>query len=286
MKDIFDINTIKNKRILIKTFVFESGLWYLAKSLGDALKENGNDVCYISKAKYVKENRSGAFKRTYPLPVNNREFDEHNIIRFSNKISVEKQISSAIRKHNADIIISFETLMQTGQWVASLKQKHGVLVYEVPMPEWVTSSFVKNGSYKVFDRIISLTDTCSEVFSDYSNLVHSSWDYVDKSLFNKEFELGYDCINFYHQASTNVYCSHKNTKMVIEAFLLFLKKKKELPVRLVITGSLSKDERALVDESKFSSNILIIDDFLSKRDISDIYKSTHCVIAPSTKEGL
>ena len=76
MKAVFEKNKIKNKRILIKTFTFESGLWYLAKSLGDALSENGNDVCYISKAKYVKEGRSSIFKRTYPEPLNYSEFKD------------------------------------------------------------------------------------------------------------------------------------------------------------------------------------------------------------------
>ena len=127
MSNEFSVYNISNKRILIKTFLFESGLWYLAKSHGDILSANGNYVWYIPKAKYSSV--GGSFKRGYPDPRNKSEFSDINIENFSEKAPVGSQILRAVKRHNADLIISFETLMQTGQWINEIKNKTGVEVY-------------------------------------------------------------------------------------------------------------------------------------------------------------
>ena len=281
MSDEFSVYNISNKRILIKTFLFESGLWYLAKSLGDILSANGNYVCYIPKAKYSSV--SGSFKRGYPDPRNKSEFSDINIESFGEKASVGSQILRAVKKHNAELIISFETLMQAGQWINEIKNKTGVEVYDVPMSEWVTPSFVSNDAYKVFDKIISLTDTCKKAFSGYKNCYEASWDIADSKLFFPPQERSINLVTFYHQATTNPDCSNKNTAAVIEAFLRLSKIERNTSVELIITGVLSNEEKMLCSGVK---NILIINGFLDKWDISEIYKKAHCVVAPSLKEGL
>ena len=270
---------IKNRRILIKTFTFESGLWYLAKSLGDALKEH-NYVAYIPKSRFIKDGRS--FRRAYSEPKNLDEFKYDSIDKYSSDRDVESQISKSIRVHNPDLIISFETMMHTGQWVSNIKSRFGIEVYDVPMPEWVLRSFYDGNSYSVFDKILCLTDVCYDKFSKkYSNSERVSWNYVDKEIFYIGDADKKNKLAFYHAASTNPECSHKNTKEILKAFVDF--SSIDSRSSLVITGKLSESEREI---AKSCPSIKIIDDFLSREDIASIYRDSGCVLAVSKKEGL
>jgi len=273
----FDISSVKNKRILIKTFMFESGLWYLAKSLGDILSKN-NYVHYIPKARYTDSGRR--FSRSYPEPNNKDEFVDINFDEFSAENSVEGQISKCIDKYNIDLVISFETLMECGQWVVNCKIKHDVEIYDVPMPEWTTKRFVESDAYKSFDKIICLTDSCSDIFKDYNNVVRSNWLYMKK----KEVEKSDDVVRFYHPASLNLKFSTKNTSNVIDAFLSFLNTSDlQTPVELILTGGIS-DEHS--DRCNEHDNILIINNYIDRQGVFDILEKTNCLISPSKREGL
>jgi cell division GTPase FtsZ/glycosyltransferase involved in cell wall biosynthesis len=277
MVNKFDISSIKNKRILIKTFMFESGLWYLAKSLGDILSKN-NYVHYIPKAKYTNSGRM--FSRSYPEPNNKNEFVEMNFDEFSVENSVEEQISKCIDKYNIDLIISFETLMECGQWVVNCKIKHDVEIYDVPMPEWTTKRFIESDAYKSFDKIVCLTDSCGDIFKNYNNAVRSNWLYMNK----KKIEKSDDVVRFYHPASLNLKFSTKNTSNVIDAFLSFLNMDDfPVPVELVLTGGIS-DEYS--DKCSGHDNILIIDNYIDRQGVFDILEKTNCLISPSKREGL
>ena len=155
-------------------------------------------------------------------------------------------------------------------------------IYDVPMPEWVTKSYVDNKSYKVFDKILCLTDVSYEIFKDYKNATKCSWDYVDRDLFFEPKDRACDLLRFYHAASINPDSSSKNTLEVVKAFNKFSSEVRALPVELTITGNLTEDEFC---EAGGSNNILI-NNCLDRQEISELYRSTHCIIAPSKREGL
>jgi cell division GTPase FtsZ len=275
------INKYNGKNILIKTYLTESGLFYLAKSLGDALSLN-NNVYYVSKSKYVGE--EGFFRRIYPKPNDEGLLDGLNVFNLTEKRPIYGQILEIVREKEIDEIISFETFMKKAQWVSKIKSVCNVSVADVPMSEWVEKSFVKNNSYRIFDKIWCLTDTSYKIFSDYDNKERTSWDYVDRELFGPDkAKKSDDGIVFYHQGP--VYpggFSQKNTAQVIEAFLLFDQANPNVS-KLIISGNLSEKEVALAKKSK---NIMLIREVIERRGVADIYSKAHCVICPSTREGL
>jgi cell division GTPase FtsZ/glycosyltransferase involved in cell wall biosynthesis len=277
------INSYRGKNILIKTYLSESGLFYLAKSLGDALSVN-NNVYYVSKSKYVNKGVGvGAFKRIYPQSNDPTLLDGMQAFTLSDNRSIYGQILEIVKDKEIDEIISFETFMRKAQWVSQVKNACDVSVVGVPMPEWVSENFVRNDSYKIFDKILCLTDTSFEIFGSYDNKVRTSWDYVDRSLFDLTLsKKSEDNLLFYHQASLNPGFSQKNTTQVIEAFLVFDKINPDVS-RLTVSGKLSKEEMVLAEKSK---NIILITDVIERREIADIYSRAHCVICPSTREGL
>ena len=150
------IGDYRGKNILIKTYLSESGLFYLAKSLGDALSQN-NNVYYVSKSRYV--DTRGFFKRVYPPPNDPTLLDGMQVFNLTEKRAIESQILEIVKKKSIDEVISFETFMKKAQWVSGIKNACDVSVIDVPMPEWVSENFVKNNSYKIFDKIWCLTDT-------------------------------------------------------------------------------------------------------------------------------
>jgi cell division GTPase FtsZ/glycosyltransferase involved in cell wall biosynthesis len=277
MSSGFEISSIKNKNILIKTFIFESGLWYLAKSLGDILSKN-NNVFYIPKARYV--NNGGRFTRTYPDPNTLSDFSDIIFEKFDTKLSVEHQVSKSIEKYGADLIISFETLMENGQWVMKCKSKYDIDIFDIPMPEWVTKRFVNSRSYRIFDKVLCLTGQCKDVFKSYDNAHLAGWKYIDEEFVEKNDS----SITFYHPGSLNSNFSTKNTNNVIRAFISFLKLKDfEVPVKLIVTGGLSEQLAAQCNDI---DNILIINNYIDRQGVFDILKKTNCLIAPSRREGL
>ena len=180
------------QRILIKTYCFESGLYYLAKSLGDILEEDNNIVYYAPKAKYLL--RNNFWQRTYPAPHNPEEFKD--VLRFSEKNSVTEQLSAAIEKYDIDVIISFETLMEKSNWVYNIKEKYNVEIIDVPMIEWVSKKYLNNGMYQVFDEIWAITDQCAKHFAKYEPR-KMLWDFVDNKIFYPPAQRKGDVV-FYH----------------------------------------------------------------------------------------
>jgi cell division GTPase FtsZ/glycosyltransferase involved in cell wall biosynthesis len=275
-------NRFKNKNILIKTYLAESGLWYLAKSLGDILGED-NKVFYVSKSKYKKKSTDGMFMRYYPAPYDECLLSKVPHIVLSASQPIEGQVLKIVREKEIDVIISFETFMMRGQWLSNIKRKTGVRIIDVPMPEWVNSRFVKGNSYNIFDEIWCLTDTSYKVFGQYKNKKQVSWDYVNRSVFSPmAAKEGSDRLRFYHPGCINPGFSQKNTLQTLEAFLEFDKKHKDEAV-LSVSGRLTEEELVVAKKCK---NIILIKDVLDRKEIASLYNNSDCVIIPSTREGL
>ena len=274
------IDKYRGKNILIKTYLSESGLFYLAKSLGDALSKN-NNVYYIPKSKYI--DTGGFFKRVYPKPHDPNLLAGLQVVQFTEKRPIHDQVLEVVRNKSIDEIISFETFMKKAQWVSRVKNICDVSVIDVPMPEWVSENIVKNDSYKIFDKIWCLTDTALRVFDSYDNKRRASWDYVDRSLFNLKLPKKDDKLIFYHQGSlVSGGVFHKNTAQVIEAYSMFDQTNPGVS-RLIISGKVPEKYRDFAEKSK---NIMLITDVIDRRGISELYAKAHCVICPSTREGL
>ena len=265
---------IKNKNILILTYLFESGLFYLGKSLYNELCKN-NNVILFPKEKYYKT-KSGRFHPIYPKRKSENLLDNlrhKDILKYNSN-----NILNFIKDMNIELVISLETFMPNSAWINNAK-KLGVKVIDVPMPEWTNFSLIKSGRYNVFDEIWCLSKTSYALFSGYDNRVMIEWDYANDILqsFSKtKKQIGL----FYHPASLNPSFSQKNTGLVIESFLEF---EKEKNVKLIITGSLSEKQKKM---AKKSNNIMIINEILEKKDIYKIYEKAQCLLAPSSREGL
>ena len=272
-----NITKFKKKKILIKTYLFESGLFYLGKSLYKELVKN-NEVYLFPKEKYKKTGRR--FVPFYP-PLSDKgllsglSYFEANSFHKNNleKFVIDKDV---------DIIFSLETFMPTASWIDSIKSKKRVRIYDIPMPEWVDESHLKRGSYNRLDGIISLTKTTTRLFGK-TIIYETSWDYAnDANNFISENKKSKDKFIFYHQASLNPSFSQKNTKNVLLAFQRFSEDVQK-NVQLIVTGRLSDKEKLIV---KKSNNIMIINEILNKEGIYKLYEKSDCVIAPSTREGL
>lgn len=277
------LNLKPNSNIMIKTYMFESGLWYLAKSLASKLESEGHNIFFFPKAKYVKTN--GWFSRTYPEPNNKEEFSD--IITYPASVidSIGNLVVDACKKYNIDVIISFETLMETSEWVSNVKEKTGVKVIDVPMAEWVTERFLRNNFYAVFDQIWALNNLTKKMFSYYSNVVSMSWDFVDRSIFYPN-EKGNDIFTFYHMASLNPDFSTKNTELVLKAFDKILASNYS-NLSLILTGFISKDKNNIMQKIiEKHNNIRYINRVLSRNEVADLYRNSHCILAPSSREGL
>ena len=275
------INEIKNKRILIKTYLVESGLWYLAKSLGDALSKN-NEVLYAPKSKY-KEHDHGFFGRYYPEANDKDLLSGIPHLELTNRRKVEPQLLKVIAERDIDIIISFETLMRHGQWVPNVKSKTNVKIIDVPMPEWTGDRFVKNYSYNIFDEIWCLTDASYKVFEKYKNKKRVSWDYVDRDIFVPKIDKRkLDNLCFYHMGPVISGFNQKNTLQTLQAFSIFSKTINS-DAALLVSGRLSDYEVSIAKKCK---NIILINEVLDRAGIVSLYDKSHCVIIPSSREGL
>jgi len=274
-----ELKDIKNKNILIKTYLSESGLWYLGESLGAALSEH-NNVFFIPKAKY-KKNDARMFERFYPKPYDERLLDGVEHFLFSTSKSIREQVSKIIKERNIDIIFSLETFMPKAQWVSGVRKTSGVKVVDIPMPEWSIKRFVDNNSYRIFDDIWCLTDTSYEIFKKYPICSRAGWDYVDRRLFVPTLRKDdIEILTFYHPGSVNPGFSQKNTNQVLKAFLAF---SENVKANLIVSGNLNSEDKGLAKKSK---NIILINKVLSRGDIVSLYDKSHCVVLPSTREGL
>ena len=158
-----DIHKVKNTTFIFKTYLFESGLYYLARSLEEVLKKNNNKVIYFPKAKYRQDGTR--FIKVYPEPsAANCDGITHVA---PTKNTADRQLEAIAKDNNVQYIISFETLMNTGQWVKRLKSRVDLKIIDIPMAEWVVGRFVDNKSYRIFDEIWTLTDSCRKIFAEY-----------------------------------------------------------------------------------------------------------------------
>lgn len=174
------------KNILIKTFTFESGLWYLAKSLGQVLRQEGHQVFYLPKSRYILNGK--LFRRSYPQPSNSDEFSNQNILIMSDKKSIAEQIAAYIQEYKIDIIISFETLMEKSSWIGLIKKESLIKVIDVPMLEWVSMKFFQNRAYQIFNEIWGVTKITTQTFQQANyKAYYRVWDFVDRELFTPRF---------------------------------------------------------------------------------------------------
>jgi glycosyltransferase involved in cell wall biosynthesis len=275
-------------RILIKTYTFESGLWYLAKALGDTLIREGHKVAYIPKSKYVREKGAFAnsryFVRKYLEPNNHSDFADEPIFNFDERKTVEDLVTAAAIHFKADYIISFETFMEKSKWIRIAKGKTKVKIIDVPMIEWVTPKYLEKG-YAIFDEIWTLTDVAQTFFKDYKQARRVSWDFVDRDLFHpvESKILETPNIRFYHAASLNAEYSTKNTGKVLKAFDKFLVNKNP-QAELWLTGNIEGYQSIKIIEKH--TNIELLDRVLDRKKVANLYKNIDCVLAPSSKEGL
>ncbi|MEK6884322.1 MAG: glycosyltransferase [Nanoarchaeota archaeon] len=268
----------KKSTVFIKTYTFESGLWYLAKSLGDYLISNGFKVIYIPKSKYIKD--GVLFKRNYLKPKNPEDFEREIILNFTEQKTIEDSILPWIVKYNPEYLISFETLMEKSQWIPKLKNKTGIKIIDIPMIEWVSESFLKNKSYRIFDQVWNLTDVCSDHFKYYDNSHRVSWNFVDNRIFFNKEKSDLGTVKYYHAATLNPEHDSKNTNLIISAFDKF---SKTADAKLIVSGILSKKNLEIVENN---SKIYHVGEGIDRSKIAEIYQESDCVIAPSTREGL
>jgi len=272
------INDILNKNILIKTYCFESGLWYLAKSLCKELEKRGNKVIFAPKSKYAEN--SGFWKRTYPEPRDEDEFRRFDICKFSVDKKIDIQIQECIDKYNIDYVISFETLMNNAQWVISMKSNNNIKIIDIPMPEWCQKNFVENNSYKIFDEIWAVNDFTDRLFSSYKTTKRVDWDFIDSDIFYPAKNKSFESINFCHFSSLNPDFSSKNTLKTLLAFEKFIKDKNN--IKLYICGGELTGRSNLI--ARRYEQIRVLSN-LSRQQVSDLYRKCHCLVAPSKKEG-
>jgi glycosyltransferase involved in cell wall biosynthesis len=267
------IQLLKGKRILIQTYLFESGLFYLGKSLYKEL-EKKNKVLMFPKEKYKKIGRT--FMPYYPQSKDEGLLDGLNFVQVH---SYDRdRIIEACNKNSIDLVISLETFMPSSSWVDKLRGQ-GVYVIDIPMPEWVDNRALKTGGYNKFNNIWCLTEWANIIFSNYKNVVKVSWDYAnDAEQFNETLK---DKNIFYHPASLNPFFSQKNTEITLEAFSEFAKDFPE--AKLIVSGKINEKEEEIV---KKSNNIMIINEFLTKKDVYELYEKAGCLLAPSAREGL
>lgn len=272
------MNWSASKNILIKTYVHESGLWYLALSLAKHLEALGHQVKFIPKSKYIKNN--GRFKKTYLLGIQSEKILSMNL-----DDTIGNQLIRYIKQYDIDVLISIETLMETASWIQEIKNKTKVEVIDLPMLEWVSPQYFNNGSYKQFDKIWAVTDQTYKTFQEkYLQIERVRWNFIDEEVFfNDQNPFGAPEFSFYHQGSLNPEFSSKNTDMVLKAFE---KLNQEFPdqIRLIITGNLTNTNAQSI--IKRHPKIKVFDHILSRKEIANIYSITNCVVAPSSKEGL
>ena len=271
------------KNIIIVTYLTESGLWYLAKTLGDLLSKN-NNVIYVPKTKYRPTfPGSNQFERFYPVSNDKGLLKDVNCIKFSEDLYFYDQMVNAVKDNDIDIVISFETLMRKTEWIKRVKANTGAKVIDVPMSEWVSKSSLSKREYDLFDEIWCLTDTSYNIFSDFRNRKKMSWDYVDRRVFFSTMaKKDINKLTFYHPGSVNPGASSKNTAKVLAAFKRF-SDLKNADAKLIVTGRLTDEEERI---AKSCNNIEYIKGIQTRKDIVKLYNRSHCVICPSTREGL
>lgn len=273
--------------ILIKTYCYESGLWYLAKSLGDELIKQGHKVYYLPKSKY--QLLSGSFTRTYLQPKNIDDFKDNHILEVRASDTIDKQISIYLTKYKIKHLICFESLMEKAGWISNIKKnfKNKVNIIDVPMPEWVNPKFLVNKAYQIFDEIWTLNNLSAGIFKDYKNAKMVSWDIVDRHIFNlNNYSRNYNSINFLHLGSTNPDYSSKNTELTVTVFVDFLNDfHPTVQCNLHIRGEMPIKYKYLEFQSQYGA-ISNNSEILDRKQLVKLYNSNDAILAPSSREGL
>jgi hypothetical protein len=267
------LSDIRGKNILIMTYAFESGLFYLGKSLIHEL-DGSNNVFLFPKERWKKIGSS--YRPHYPPAEDAQLLDGIDAIPI--RSYNDPHLLTVVSDLNIDIIFSIETFMKKSQWIRLVRNSRDIRIYDIPMPEWTNPATVRSGHYRVFNKILCLTKPARDLFSGYPNKDDLSWDYANYlTPIRSEKEPGL----FYHQASLNPGFSQKNTANVIKAFSSFSSDKNIS--KLIITGKLSLSEKILADKCK---KITHVERTLGKGEICEIYDKSQFLLAPSTREGL
>ena len=257
--------------ILIQTYQFESGLYYLGISLANHLSKN-NNIYLLPKLKYQYLNNK--YVPNYPIKIKESEYP---ILKIDGN-NAHVQILNYLKENKIATYISLESLMSNNHF-RYLKSNYNFKLIDIPMLEWIERKNFYNGDYKIFDEIWTLTNQGFEIFKSagYTKTRPMMWDFVDRNLFfeDKNPFLPDEFI-FYHQASLNPEYSSKNTELVIDSFNLLAKEFDD--IKLIITGNIKNT--IINDKIKHYSKTL------SREEISNIYKITNCVVSPSKREGL
>ncbi len=254
---------IENQTVLLKTYLYPSGLFYLASLLKKELEKYNNKVIYIPKEKYIQDGL--VWKPTYKYDTT------EEYIKFSEFEGIQGCTLSALNKTNAKTLISFETLMEKSSWLSRIKSQKRISIYDVPMIEWVTQSLLDNGSYTLFDKVLCFNEQTQNIFKEKNlNTALLNLDLVDRSLFFNELKLPN---SFFHIVSLNDQYSSKNTKLVLEAFVSLAKKNKDVTLRH--TGpEIIKHERI-----RALGN-------LDRNDFAEEMRMNEFLLMPSSREGL
>lgn len=271
---------LKNsKRILIKTYPHKSGLWYLSLSLYKFLIKNNYNVKFIPKSKFIK--KGSRYTKVYTSPD-----DDYSSLfyKFEESKSIYSNVFNAINNFNADTLISFETLMINDSWIKDVRKNFNIKLIDIPMLEWVNKKDVYGGKYNVFDEIWALTDITYDYFfkTKNRNIKKVTWDYVDRDIFFDRNIRKNDSFKLYHQASLNSDFSSKNTDKVVLAFDKLCSEHQD--VELFISGIIDKKE--ILDIIKKNNRIHSVNNLTSREKVAEFYSIMHCVVAPSSKEGL
>ncbi len=264
----------KSRPVFIKTYLFESGLFYLGKSLGDHLTSLGFDVFYIPKERYALDGL--IYKKTYPKPKFDLGIPEDKILMLNEDAELRTTTLHKVIKYNPGAIISFETFTGKHDWINHVR-RNGLKIIDVPMIEWVDKQSFNGKSYKVFDQIWGLNHLCFDTFQKTyidvkEKIKNVRWNFADKDIVNSEKKS-----TFIHFGSLNEGLDVKNTKEVLKAF----KKVSDLrpDISFVYVGK-------QIPEQKGINNLTAYNTPLVREEVIKLCSESACVVAPSQREGL
>lgn len=243
------------------TYPFISGLYYLAESFKIYQESLGKKVYLFPKKSFIyKNNRwSGVFK-----------YEINNFLHFEEDTSYSLQLINYMKKYNIQKIVSFETFMRDSSWIEALSAL-GVIVIDVPMPEWSFKDDLYRGKYLKFSEVYCLTNQSYSLFKDHSRATKISWDFcpdLEKITKNKS-----DILTLYHPGS-NSDINQKNTPSIIKSLSLIPDKN----IKLLISGNPGCE----INDKRIKN----LGKKISRREIYSAYYNADCILSPSLREGL
>jgi glycosyltransferase involved in cell wall biosynthesis len=249
------------ENILIITYPFLSGLYYLAESFRVYQEGIGNKVFFAPKKSfYLKDN---IWASTFKTEVS-------GFIPMDINISYSLQIINIINKYKISKVFSFETFMMDSMWVKSII-RHGIPVIDIPMPEWVMEKDIRSEKHKIFSEVLCLTNQSFNIFKNISNARKVYWDFCPD--INLAYKKRNNTLTMYHPGS-NFDNNQKNTDLLINSF----KYVKHKNIRLILSGFINNN---IIDD-----RIEYIGLKKNRQDIISAYSRADCVVSPSSREGL